>query len=227
MTFIGIYDNNKEKKDERKLRMFSLIDTDKTIAHDLFIDKEEAKEVLPLIKEYIYEKGVSLPMEIFDNPAPGVWIARSAKVAENATINGPCIIDEGSEIRHCAFIRGSAIIGKNCVVGNSTEIKNSILFDGVQVPHFNYVGDSVLGYKAHFGAGVITANVRSDKANVCEKFRKLGAIVGDYAEIGCNSVLCPGSIVGRQCIVYPLSLVRGEVPENSIYKSKDDIARRQ
>lgn len=207
--------------------MYSLLDIDKTIARELFADKKEAKEALPLIKAYIYEKGPTLPDDIFENPAPGVWIARSAKVAENATINGPCIIDEGSEIRHCAFIRGSAIIGKNCVVGNSTEIKNSILFDGVQVPHFNYVGDSVLGYKAHFGAGVITANVRSDKANVCENFRKLGAIVGDYAEIGCNSVLCPGSIVGRESIVYPLSRVRGVVPEKSIYKSEDNIVGRK
>lgn len=206
--------------------MFSLLDIDKTIARELFSDKKEAKDVLPLIKEYINKKGPTLPAEIFDNPSPGVWIARSAKVAENASINGPCIIDEESEIRHCAFIRGSVIIGKKCVVGNSTEIKNSILFDGVQVPHFNYIGDSVLGYKAHFGAGVITANVRSDKANVCENFRKLGAIVGDYAEIGCNSVLCPGSVVGKESIVYPLSRVRGEVPEKSIYKAEDNIVRR-
>lgn len=207
--------------------MFSLLDIDKTIARELFTDKKEAKDVLPLIKEYINKKGPTLLPEIFDNPSPGVWIARSAKVAENASITGPCIIDEESEIRHCAFIRGSAIIGKKSVVGNSTEIKNSILFDGVQVPHFNYVGDSVLGYKAHFGAGVITANVRSDKANVCENFRKLGAIVGDYAEIGCNSVLCPGSVVGRESIVYPLSRVRGEVPEKSIYKSEDNIVGRK
>lgn len=207
--------------------MHLLIDIDKTIARELFTDKKEAKEVLPFIKDYIYKKGPTLPDDIFENPAPGVWIARSAKIAENATINGPCIIDEDSEIRHCAFIRGSAIIGKKCVVGNSTEIKNSILFDGVQVPHFNYVGDSVLGYKAHFGAGVITANVRSDKANVCENFRKLGAIVGDCAEIGCNSVLCPGSIVGRESIIYPLSRVRGVVPEKSIYKSEDNIVGRK
>jgi NDP-sugar pyrophosphorylase family protein len=206
--------------------MDSLLDISKTIATEIFTGKEHPRDVLPDIKEFIMKLGASLPVDKFDNPVPGVWIARSAKVADNASISGPCIIDENCEVRHCAYIRGSAIIGKGAVVGNSTEIKNSILFDGVQVPHFNYVGDSVLGYKAHFGAGVITANVRSDKANVCEGFRKLGAIVGDYAEIGCNSVLCPGAIVGKNSIVYPLSRVRGSVPENSIFKAQDDIVRR-
>lgn len=206
--------------------MDSLLDISKTIATEIFTGKEHPRDVLPDIKEFIMKLGASLPVDKFDNPVPGVWIARSAKVADNASISGPCIIDENCEVRHCAYIRGSAIIGKGAVVGNSTEIKNSILFDGVQVPHFNYVGDSVLGYKAHFGAGVITANVRSDKANVCEGFRKLGAIVGDYAEIGCNSVLCPGAIVGKHSIVYPLSRVRGSVPENSIFKAQDDIVRR-
>ena len=206
--------------------MESIIDIYKTIATELFVGKEEISKVLPLIKEFIYDIGPKLPADVFHNPKPGVWIARNAIVADNACINAPCIIDEDSEIRHCAFIRGSAIIGKHCVVGNSTEIKNSILFDGVQVPHFNYVGDSVLGYKAHFGAGVITANVRSDKAPVCEGFRKLGAIVGDFAEIGSNSVLCPGSIVGKDSIAYPLSVVRGTVPNCSIYKAKDNIVRR-
>ena len=206
--------------------MDSLLDISKTIATEIFTGKEHPRDVLPDIKEFIMKLGASLPVDKFDNPVPGIWIARSAKVAENASISGPCIIDENCEVRHCAYLRGSAIIGKGAVVGNSTEIKNSILFDGVQVPHFNYVGDSVLGYKAHFGAGVITANVRSDKAKVCEGFRKLGAIVGDYAEIGCNSVLCPGAIVGKNSIVYPLSRVRGSVPENSIFKAQDDIVRR-
>ena len=204
----------------------TMLDIDRTIARDLFCCKEDLSMALPLICDFIYDIGPKLPKEIFDNPQPGVWVAKTAVIAQNACINAPCIIDENSEIRHCAFIRGSAIIGKNCVVGNSTEIKNSVLFDGVQVPHFNYVGDSILGYKAHFGAGVITANVRSDKAPVRFGFRKLGAIVGDYAEIGSNSVLCPGSIIVRESIVYPLSMVRGTVPNNSIYKSKDNVVRR-
>ena len=211
----------------KELKITELFDLEKTIAADIFAGKEYPWEALPEIGDFIIKLGSSLSEEEYERRGDNVFVAKSAKIAPTAYIAGPAIICSDAEIRHCAFIRGSAIVGKNCVVGNSTEIKNSILFDGVQVPHFNYVGDSVLGYKAHFGAGVITANVRSDKANVCENFRKLGAIVGDYAEIGCNSVLCPGSIVGRQCIVYPLSLVRGEVPENSIYKSKDDIARRQ
>ena len=206
--------------------MDSLLDISKTIAAEIFTGKEHPRDVLPDIKKFVIQLGEQLPLDKFDNPAPGVWIAKSARVAASASISGPCIIDEECEVRHCAYIRGSAIIGKGAVVGNSTEIKNSILFDGVQVPHFNYVGDSVLGYKAHFGAGVITANVRSDKANVCDGFRKLGAIVGDYAEIGCNSVLCPGAVVGRNSIIYPLSRVRGSVPENSIFKSQDDIVRR-
>lgn len=206
--------------------METILDINRTIAIQLFENKTDPKEVLPEIKEFILKLGDLLPKDLFDNPREGVWIARSASVAPSAVIESPCIIDEESTIRHCAYIRGSAIIGKKAVVGNSTEIKNSILFDGVQVPHFNYVGDSVLGYKAHFGAGVITANVRSDKKPVCEGYRKLGAIVGDRAEIGCNSVLCPGCVIGPDAIVYPLSRVRGNVPANSIFKAQDDIVRR-
>ncbi len=165
------------------------------------------------------------------SPSDGVWIHRSALVAPTAFIGAPAIIGEGSEIRHCAFIRGNALVGENCVVGNSAEIKNSILFDGVQVPHYNYVGDSVLGYKAHLGAGAITSNVKSDKTNVRISvgggidtgLKKVGAFVGDFAEVGCNSVLNPGTVIGRNSTVYPLSSVRGVVPADSIYKNKNEI----
>ncbi len=161
-----------------------------------------------------------------------VFISKSASVSQNAVIIGPCIVGPYSEIRPGAYIRGNSIIGKKCVIGNSTELKNSILFDSVQIPHFNYVGDSILGYKAHFGAGVITSNVKSDKSPVSIKFeghtidtgrRKLGALVGDHVEVGCNAVLNPGTVIGRNSTVYPLSSVRGVIPENSIYKSKDNI----
>ena len=164
-----------------------------------------------------------------------MWIAKSAKIFPSAYIAGPCIIDEEAEVRHCAFIRGSAIVGKNCVVGNSVELKNVVLFDNVQVPHYNYVGDSVLGYKAHMGAGSITSNVKSDKTLVvvregCEKaetgLKKFGAILGDNVEIGCNSVLNPGTVVGRNSNVYPLSSVRGTVPPNSIYKNAECIVHK-
>jgi NDP-sugar pyrophosphorylase family protein len=168
----------------------------------------------------------------FDMPQQNVWIAKSAKVAPTACINPPCIIDENAEIRHCAFIRGSAIVGKGAVVGNSTEVKNAILFDGVQIPHFNYCGDSILGYKAHMAAGVITSNVKSDKTNVSIRtdegrietgLRKLGALVGDFVEIGCNTVLNPGTVIGRNTTVYPLSRVRGFIPGGHIYKSETEI----
>ncbi len=165
----------------------------------------------------------------------GVFVAKSAKVASSASITGPCIIDEEAEIRHCAFIRGSAIIGKGAVVGNSTELKNVILFDKVQVPHYNYVGDSILGYKSHLGAGAITSNVKSDKTNVSillgnEKYntnlRKFGAILGDCVEVGCGTVLNPGTVVGKHTNIYPLSMVRGYVQKNSIYKNRDNIVRK-
>lgn len=192
-------------------------------------------EILKNIKNIILELGAKLDPEKFDKIGEDVWIAKDAKVAPTAYINGPCIIGSGTEVRHCAFIRGSALIGENCVVGNSTELKNVIISDCVQVPHYNYVGDSVLGYKSHMGAGSITSNVKSDKSLVVIKtdeeklptgLKKVGAFLGDFVEIGCGSVLNPGTVIGRNASVYPLSSVRGSVPENGIYKKQGEIARR-
>ena len=205
-----------------------------TIAAELFSGKTYAWEVLPEIKAFILKLGPTLPESEFDHPAEDVWIAKDAKVFPSAYIGGPCIIDHEAEVRHCAFIRGSAIVGKGCVVGNSVEPKNVVLFDKVQTPHYNYVGDSVLGYKAHMGAGSITSNVKSDKTLVVVKgdvnietgLKKFGAILGDNVEVGCNSVLNPGSVIGRRASIYPTSSVRGVVPEDSIYKAKDNIVKR-
>ncbi|HBV50731.1 MAG TPA: UDP-N-acetylglucosamine pyrophosphorylase [Clostridiales bacterium] len=216
----------------------NLLDLGKTIAKELFDEVTFPWEVLPNIKEFIVRLGPSLSRDRFDNPQENVWIAKTANIFDTAYIAGPCIIDEGAEVRHCAFIRGSVIVGKNAVVGNSTELKNCLLFDGVQVPHYNYVGDSVLGYKAHLGAGAITSNVKSDKTPVAVKhsdtntvlnteLRKFGAVVGDYTEVGCNTVLCPGTIIGRECIIYPQSRVRGVVNAGSIYKDAEHIIKRQ
>ncbi|MBQ3211867.1 MAG: UDP-N-acetylglucosamine pyrophosphorylase [Oscillospiraceae bacterium] len=214
-------------------RISELFDLEKTIASELFSGKEYPWEVLGEIKDFIYRLGESLDPEEYDNVSEGVWIAKDAKIFPSAYIGAPCIIDKGAEIRHCAFIRGSAIVGKGAVVGNSTELKNVLLFDKVQVPHYNYVGDSVLGYKAHMGAGSITSNVKSDKTLVkvrcgdetCDTgLKKFGAMLGDEVEVGCNSVLNPGTVVGRNSNIYPLSSVRGTVAENSIYKGKDNIA---
>ncbi|MCR5760864.1 MAG: hypothetical protein K6F82_02525 [Sphaerochaetaceae bacterium] len=173
---------------------------------------------LASLSSFILKTGERLP-DSYRKVKENVWIHESASVAESSSINGPCIIDEGAEIRHCAFIRGCAVIGKNAVVGNSTEVKNSIIFDGVEIPHFNYVGDSILGYKSHFGAGVVTANVRLDKKNASESSYKRGALVGDYAQVGCNSVLSPGVRIGRNAMVYPLTLVREDVPSDYILKN--------
>lgn len=214
------------------LKIEELFDLDKTIAAELFDGKTYPWEVLGDIKEFILKLGDSLSPELFDHPEEGVWIAKDAKVFPSAYIGAPCIIDQGAEIRHCAFIRGSAVVGKGAVVGNSTELKNVVLFDKVQVPHYNYVGDSVLGYKAHMGADSITSNVKSDKSLVVIKDgpdsmetgrKKIGAMLGDEVEVGCNSVLNPGTVIGRGSNVYPLSSVRGTVPANSIYKGKGDI----
>ena len=213
-----------------------LLDLSKTIAAPLFEGKTYPWEVLPEIKDFIIELGNTLPEDEFEKRGEDVWIAKDAKVFPSAYIGSPCIIDHGAEVRHCAFIRGSAIVGKNCVVGNSVELKNVILFDNVQTPHYNYVGDSVLGYKSHMGAGSITSNVKSDKTLVVIKNgeeeikterKKVGAILGDYVEVGCNSVLNPGTVLGRHASVYPTSCVRGVIPENAIYKDKDNIVIRK
>lgn len=213
-----------------------LLDLERTIAAELFAGKTYPWEVLDEIKPFILKLGETLSAEEFDHPSEGVWIAKDAKIFPSAYIGAPCIIDHGAEVRHCAFIRGSAIVGKNAVVGNSTELKNVVLFDNVQVPHYNYVGDSVLGYKAHMGAGSITSNVKSDKTLVVVKQpgapietgrKKFGAILGDNVEVGCNSVLNPGTVVGRRSNIYPTSCVRGVIPEESIYKDKDHIVSKK
>ena len=208
-----------------------LYNLEETIAKDLLIKEKYPWECLPKISEFIINLGEKLDKEKFEKKGENIWIAKTAKIAPTASITGPTIIDENAEIRHCAFIRGKAIVGKNAVVGNSVELKNCILFNNTQVPHYNYVGDSILGYKAHMGAGSITSNVKSDKTNVVIKgkekietnLRKVGAFLGDGAEIGCNSVLNPGTIIGRNTSVYPLSCVRGVIPENSIYKNPKDV----
>ena len=205
-----------------------LFDLDKTIAAKLFEGKTYPWEVLDGIKDFILALGATLPEDEYDHPSEGVWIAKDATVFPSAYIGSPCIIDHEAEVRQCAFIRGSAIVGKGAVVGNSTELKNVVLFDKVQVPHYNYVGDSVLGYKAHMGAGSITSNVKSDKTLVVIKEpgkpiptgrKKVGAMLGDNVEVGCNSVLNPGTVIGRESNVYPTSCVRGVVPANSIWKT--------
>lgn len=207
-----------------------------TIAEDIFEGAVYPWEVLPKIGEFILRLGNALPEDRYENMGENIWIARSAKVFPSAYIHGPVIIDEEAEIRHCAFIRGNAIIGKGAVVGNSTELKNVILFNKVQVPHYNYVGDSVLGYKAHMGAGSITSNVKSDKTLVAVKseegfietgLKKFGAMLGDLVEVGCNSVLNPGTIIGKNASVYPTSSVRGYIPPDSIYKDKGEIVIRK
>lgn len=205
----------------------ALYDFSKSIAGEWLRGFSWPWEALAGIGGQILALGAALPEDAFLHPAPDVWIAKDATVAPSASIAGPCIIDAGAEVRQCAFIRGNALVGKGAVVGNSTELKNVILFDGVQVPHFNYIGDSILGHKAHFGAGSITSNVKSDKALVRIRSgneeletgrKKVGALVGDFAEVGCNAVLNPGTVLGRRCSIYPTSCVRGVVPEDTIYK---------
>jgi len=217
------------------VKVNELLDLSRTIAAELFDGFEYPWQALDGIKSFILELGPKLDKELFTEVSENVWVAKDAKIAPTAFLGAPCIIDSGAEVRHCAFIRGSAIVGKNAVVGNSVELKNVVLFDNVQTPHYNYVGDSILGYKAHMGAGSITSNVKSDKSLVvvrgvdvyCETGRKkFGAILGDYVEVGCNSVLNPGTVVGRCSNIYPCSSVRGAVPANSIYKCKTEIAEK-
>ena len=213
----------------------NLFDLSHTIAKDLFSGKKYPWDVLPCLKDFILCLGKTLN-ENYEYMEDDIWIAKTAKVAEGVCLKGPLIIDNGAEIRYNAYIRGSVIIGNGAVVGNSTEIKNSLLFDGVQVPHYNYIGDSVLGYKAHFGAGAITSNVKSDKTlvtvkgdgiNIPTALKKFGAMVGDNAEIGCHAVLCPGTVIGKNTTVYPLSLVRGIIKDNSIYKDSLKIVKKE
>lgn len=215
-----------------ELKIKNLYNLDETIAKDIFAGKEYPWEVLPYIGEYIKELGSTLSTDEYDKVGEDIWIAKSAKVAKTAYINGPCIIGKNTEVRHCAFIRGNALVGEGCVVGNSTELKNVIIFNCVQVPHYNYVGDSVLGYKSHMGAGSITSNVKQDKTLVTVNvngtkvdtgLKKFGAMLGDNVEVGCNSVLNPGTVVGRHSNIYPLSMVRGYIAADSIYKKSGKI----
>ena len=210
----------------------NLYDLNQTIAKDIFNGVTYPWEVLPKIESFILELGNTLSEYEYEKKEDNIWIAKSAKVAPTAYIKGPAIIGKDAEIRHCAFIRGKAIIGEGAVVGNFTELKNVIFFNKVQVPHYNYVGDSILGYKSHMGAGSITSNVKSDKKlvvikNMGEKIetglKKVGAMLADNVEVGCGSILNPGSIVGRDTNIYPLSSVRGVIPPNSIYKNQNEI----
>ena len=214
----------------------NMYDLNETIAKDIFEGVTYPWEILPKISEFIVKLGETLSADEYDKVGENVWIAKDAKVFDSAYINGPVIIDHGAEVRHCAFIRGNAIVGKNCVVGNSTELKNVILFNNVQVPHYNYVGDSILGYKSHMGAGSITSNVKSDKTNVTimigddkieTGLKKMGAMLGNHVEVGCNSVLNPGTVIGQKTNVYPLSMVRGYVPPKSIYKKRGEVVEKR
>lgn len=214
----------------------NLYDLDQTIAKELFEGLTYPWEALAKISDFIKKLGPTLDPKRYEQRGENIWVAKSANVAPTAFLNGPLIIDEDAEIRHCAFIRGSAIVGKGSVVGNSTELKNVVIFNSVQVPHYNYVGDSILGYKSHMGAGSITSNVKSDKTLVVVKdkeekietgLKKFGAMLGDYVEVGCNSVLNPGTVIGRHTNIYPLSCVRGVVPANSIYKNHNEVVEKQ
>lgn len=220
----------------KRCEIKELYDLSQTIAGEYLSQFTYPWEALDGIKAYIKELGPTLDPKVFEQRGADIWVAKSATVAPTACLNGPLIIDEDAEIRHCAFIRGSAIIGKGSVVGNSTEIKNDIIFNSVQVPHYNYVGDSILGYKSHMGAGSITSNVKSDKSLVVVKDgaaeiatgrKKFGAMLGDYVEVGCNSVLNPGTVIGRHTNIYPLSSVRGVIPPDSIYKKRGDVVTKK
>ena len=219
----------------KNIRIKELCDLEQTISKDLLERNEYPWEVLPQIHDFILELGERLDLDKFYKIKDDVWISKDAIISPSAEIIGPAIIDENVEIRHSAFIRGNVIIGKNSIIGNSTELKNSILFNDTNVPHFNYIGDSILGYKAHFGAGAITSNVRIDKKKIVIKIdgeiketnlNKMGSIIGDRVEVGCNSVLNPGTIIGKDTLIYPISNVSGVIEENSIYKDKNNIVKR-
>jgi NDP-sugar pyrophosphorylase family protein len=216
----------------KQVTIKELYDLTETAAKPLLESVTYPWEALPKIKDFIIELGNSLDPEEYEKRGENIWIHKSATVFDSAYIAGPCIIGKDTEVRQCAFIRGSALVGDNCVVGNSTELKNVIIFNNVQVPHYNYVGDSILGFHSHMGAGSITSNVKSDKTLVHVKgadfdiatgMKKFGAMLGDYVEVGCNSVLNPGTVIGAHSNIYPLSRVRGYVPSNSIYKDRNDI----
>jgi len=220
----------------KKMTVKEMYTLDETIAKDIFEGVEYPWEVLPKISNFIMELGATLSEEEYEKRGDNVWIAKSAKVAPTAFIGGPAIIGKDAEVRHCAFIRANAIVGEGAVVGNSTELKNVILFNKVQVPHYNYVGDSILGFKAHMGAGSITSNVKSDKKLVVVKtpeenietgMKKFGAMLGDNVEVGCGTVLNPGSVVGKNTNIYPLSMVRGYVSANSIYKRQGEVVEKR
>ena len=218
--------------------MFTLkdmYDLDHTMAKDYLQQFDYPWLALAGIKDLIISLGQNLPEEEYDEVSPQVWVHKTAKVFDSAYLGAPCIIGARTEVRHCAFIRGSALVGEDCVVGNSCELKNVILFDHVQTPHYNYVGDSILGYYSHMGAGSITSNVKSDKKLVVVHngeeqietgLKKFGAMLGDHVEVGCNSVLNPGTVIGRNCNVYPTSCVRGEIAENSIYKNDGTVVKK-
>ncbi|MCH5304535.1 MAG: UDP-N-acetylglucosamine pyrophosphorylase [Ruminococcus sp.] len=219
-----------------RLTVKNLYNLEETIAADLLSKVTYPWEALSQIGDFIKKLGPTLDPEIFEKRGEDIWVAKSANVFDSAYLHGPLIIDENAEVRQCAFIRGNAIVGKKAVVGNSTELKNSILFNCVQTPHYNYIGDSILGYKSHTGAGVITSNLKSDKSLVTVKLgdkkietgvKKFGAMLGDNVEVGCNSVLNPGTVVGKNTNIYPLSFVRGYVPENSIFKSQDNVVTKK
>ena len=215
------------------IKISELFDLNETIAADIFDGCTFPWEVLSKIGDFIVKLGNTLPESEYEKRGENVWVAKSAKVFDSAYINGPCIIGKDAEVRHCAFIRGNAIVGEGAVVGNSTELKNVILFNKVQVPHYNYVGDSILGFRAHMGAGSITSNVKSDKklvkvhtpeGDIETGIKKFGAMIGDNVEVGCGSVLNPGTVIGRESNIYPLSSVRGVVPSRSIYKKQGEVA---
>lgn len=219
----------------KQVTIKELYDLTETAAKPLLESVTYPWEALPKIKDFIIELGNSLDPEEYEKRGENIWIHKSATVFDSAYIAGPCIIGKDTEVRQCAFIRGSALVGDNCVVGNSTELKNVIIFNNVQVPHYNYVGDSILGFHSHMGAGSITSNVKSDKTLVHVKgedfdiatgMKKFGAMLGDYVEVGCNSVLNPGTVIGSHSNIYPLSRVRGYVPSNSIYKDRNDIVNK-